>query len=203
MIPNLAVIRSLARRRRPGFLAAATATATLVLTAGTAHADLGSGELESITDEYLFTLSLPRFVDVRADRPHADQLDWSSDSCSWSPDKPFGFEFGSGCDRHDFGYRNYKRQQRFTEEHRHAIDDNFKADMYSSCGPDPAHGELVCKATANLYYFAVREFGATSTSTADAINQAEIRPRMTASGEVAGFRATNRAGETVEFGVPR
>ncbi|QUH00921.1 hypothetical protein HUO13_08890 [Saccharopolyspora erythraea] len=158
---------------RRAFAAAVAATGALLLTAGTAHADLSDSELRATTDRYLFEVSLTQFTDVRGDRPHATQLDWSSDSCSWSPDEPLGYDFSESCDRHDFGYRNYKRQARFNEDTRLRIDDNFKADMYSACGSNNG-----CKAAANVYYQAVRQFGASANSTADAIDKAGITARQ-------------------------
>lgn len=46
-------------------------------------------DLEAATDELLFSVTLPTFISRRAalDPPG---LDWSSDSCSSSPDNPFG-----------------------------------------------------------------------------------------------------------------
>ena len=178
---------------RRGFASAAAAAGALLLTAGTAHADLSTDELHAITDKYLFEISLPAFVDVRAEQPHADQLDWSSDSCSWSPDKPLGYDFSSSCDRHDFGYRNYKRQTRFTEDNRKKIDDNFKADMYSGCGDDDG-----CRGAANVYYWAVRQFGGSSSSTAEALQKADVRPHHDARGEVVSYSARTAGGEVVE-----
>jgi hypothetical protein len=124
--------------------------ATIGLGAGTAEAV----DVQSVTDTYLFHTSLARFVEIRGTRVYGGQLDWSSDGCSDSPDKPFGFDFLPGCYRHDFGYRNYKRQGRFNESTRKAIDDNFYADLKGLCG-----GNNACKATAWVYYEAVRKFG--------------------------------------------
>ncbi|MCA1186914.1 MULTISPECIES: phospholipase [unclassified Saccharopolyspora] len=181
-------------RIRRGLVASAAAGAVLLLSAGTAHADLSDGELRQITDQYLFETSLDDFVDLRSEQPHADQLDWSSDSCSYSPDEPLGFDFSTSCDRHDFGYRNYKAQGRFTDDGRLRVDDNFKADMYSVCADDG-----LCKAAANVYYAAVRQFGGAGTSTADAVEQAEITPVQADSGRVIGFEAKTRSGERVLF----
>ncbi|GAB3585827.1 phospholipase [Amycolatopsis endophytica] len=128
---------------------AALATA-LVSGAGTAQAV----DIESVTDTYLFGTSLSRFEQIRADQPYASSLDWSSDTCSWSPDKPFGFDFAPACHRHDFGYRNYKKQDRFTSTSRKKIDDNFYTDLKNICGSNVA-----CKGTAWTYYQAVRQFG--------------------------------------------
>jgi len=127
---------------------------SLALLAGTTTAQ-AAVDAPAVTDEYLFATPLADFGAIRARQPHADQLDWSSDGCTWSPDNPFGFRFRPACHRHDFGYRNYKRQSRFTEGARLAIDDLFKADLYHQCG-----GNWACDRTADLYYAAVREFGA-------------------------------------------
>ena len=47
---------------------------------------------EAVTDQLLFQLSLPQFI-ARRDAQDPPELDWSSDSCSSSPDNPFGFPF--------------------------------------------------------------------------------------------------------------
>ncbi|KFH40954.1 hypothetical protein ACRE_083510 [Hapsidospora chrysogenum ATCC 11550] len=109
---------------------------------------------EAVTDQLLFQLSLPQFI-ARRDAQDPPELDWSSDSCSSSPDNPFGFPFDPACKRHDFGYRNYKDQGRFTDANKLAIDDNFKADLYYQCSGEAA----ACKTLADVYYAAVREFG--------------------------------------------
>lgn len=79
------------------------------------------------TDNYIFTLTLPQFT-VRRNNRNPASLDWSSDGCSNSPDNPFGFPFTPACHRHDFGYRNYKKQSRFTDANRKRIDDKFKVE---------------------------------------------------------------------------
>ncbi|SER13723.1 phospholipase [Lentzea albida] len=144
----------------------ATASLALVLTGTPALAV----DVVAVTDDYLYSKSLSQFTALRAQQPNADQLDWSSDGCSYSPDNPFGFKFLPTCHRHDFGYRNYKRQARWNEANRLRIDNNFKADMYNQCGSNWA-----CKRTADLYYAAVREFGGSASSTATSIQQAGLK----------------------------
>lgn len=125
--------------------------------AGSVFTGMGTAQAasaETITDEYLFSTSLSGFTSVRADKPHADVLDWSSDACSWSPDNPAGYPFTPACDRHDFGYRNYKKQSRFSEDNRKRIDDNFYADLKTQCD-----GDTACNGLAWTYYQAVRQFG--------------------------------------------
>ncbi|MEV4646470.1 phospholipase [Saccharopolyspora sp. NPDC049426] len=161
------------RNRRRGLIATVAATGALLLTGGTAlAADLTPEELQKTTDNYLYEYSLDEFTQTRSEQPHPDQLDWSSDGCSYSPDSPFGYEFLESCDRHDFGYRNYKSQDRFTEDHRLKIDDNFRDDMYSACD-----GEDACEATADLYYQAVRQFGGSASSLAEAVEMANVPER--------------------------
>ncbi|GLU46557.1 phospholipase [Nocardiopsis ansamitocini] len=140
---------------------------------GVAHAALPPQQLRDVTDQYLFQASLSSFSQTRAQRPYADQLDWSSDACSWSPDAPLGYDFTSSCHRHDFGYRNYKLQSRFSEANRLRIDDKFRADLYSVCGSNS-----VCRGVANIYYQAVRQFGASSATTAEALQKAEVQHQV-------------------------
>ena len=179
-----------------GLLTAATAACLMLLTAGTAHADLTDAELRAVTDEYLYEIALGDFTDLRDEKPHDDQLDWSSDSCSYSPDDPLGYEFTESCDRHDFGYRNYKVQERFDEDNRLRIDDNFRDDMYGSCGDDSA-----CRGVANIYYQAVRQFGGSSASTAEAIEQADVTVVTDETGQPAKVTAKTARGEVVEVDV--
>jgi hypothetical protein len=139
--------------KRASVLLAGTMT-TIMLGTGTAHAALSAPQLAAVTDDYSFTKTLSQFSSIRNGRPYADQLDWSSDACSGSPDKPFGFDFKPACHRHDFGYRNNKRQGRWNADKKLRVDNKFKADMYSICG-----GNYACKGTAEVYYAAVRKWG--------------------------------------------
>ncbi|MFI6101534.1 phospholipase [Lentzea sp. NPDC051213] len=149
---------------RSAFVGAAASLA-LIFTGAPAQAV----DIVAVTDEYIFTKTVSQFTALRAQQPFPGQLDWSSDGCSYSPDNPFGFRFLPACHRHDFGYRNYKRQSRFNEANRLRIDNRFKSDMYGICG-----GSWTCKRTADLYYKAVREFGGSSASTATSIQQAGL-----------------------------
>src|SRR5688500_16687328 len=74
------------------------ARGTLVATAMAMGVTMGAGtaqavDIRAVTDQYLFSYSLSQFENTRNQRPYANQLDWSSDACSWSPDKPVGFDF--------------------------------------------------------------------------------------------------------------
>jgi hypothetical protein len=81
----------------------------------------------AVTDELLFSITLPQFTSRRNAQDPAT-VDWTSDGCTSSPDNPFGFPFVPACNRHDFGYHNYRAQSRFTQSAKLRIDDNFKAE---------------------------------------------------------------------------
>lgn len=164
---EITVSTSTLRRAAQALVTTVAVAGTVLVGAGTASAALDPTQLRQVTDQYLFTTSLNGFQTVRAQRPYADQLDWSSDGCSSSPDNPFGFNFVKACYRHDFGYRNYKRQSRFNETTRLSIDNNFKDDLYEIC-----NGNWACNRTADIYYAAVRQFGSSSVSTAQAVDKA-------------------------------
>ncbi|KAK4068678.1 hypothetical protein Purlil1_13733 [Purpureocillium lilacinum] len=109
----------------------------------------------TITDQYLFDSSLSDFMDrSRAQDPSS--LDWTNDGCSNAPDAPFGFRFLDACIRHDFGYRNYKAQGRFTESARAKIDNKFRKDLRDQCSSSGLR--LLCVFKADTYYWAVRNY---------------------------------------------
>jgi hypothetical protein len=103
---------------------------------------------------------MSQFISARNARDPAS-LDWSSDGCSMSPDNP-GFNFLPSCYRHDFGYRNYKVQNRFTDAAKDRIDEKFRSDMYAECATE-GDAEDACRAVANVYYWAVQTFGRMTT----------------------------------------
>ncbi|KAL6909281.1 prokaryotic phospholipase A2 domain-containing protein [Trichoderma evansii] len=112
--------------------------------------------LTGITDQLLFSISLPEFI-TRRNAKNPPNLDWTSDGCTSSPDNPFGFPFVPACNRHDFGYQNYRIQNRFTDSGKLNIDNNFKKDLYFQCQSSSV--SKVCEAFADVYYAAVRAFG--------------------------------------------
>jgi hypothetical protein len=163
------VATSTLRRAAQALVTAIALAGTMFVGVGTAQAALDPAQLRAVTDQYIFSTSLSAFQTLRAQQPYADQLNWTSDGCSAAPDNPFGFDFVRACHRHDFGYRNYKRQSRFTEANRHTIDDRFKTDMYSIC-----NGNWACNRFADIYYAAVRQFGNSSLSTAQILDRAAV-----------------------------
>jgi hypothetical protein len=132
--------------------------------------------LGTATDSYVFSISIDQFISNRNAKVGPAELDWDSDGCSSSPDNPFGFDCPSpfppsitiyilihryivldSCYRHDFGYRNFKKQARFTDANKARIDSNFKTDMFNQCRSETFQD--VCEATATVYYEAVKAFG--------------------------------------------
>lgn len=117
--------------------------------------------IEQETDGLLFLTPMSSFLAAKAKKQPA-RLIWSDNGCSNSPDKPDGFNFLPSCQRHDFGYRNYKAQGRCSENERGKIDQNLKKDMYDECakytGLKAALG-VVCRGYADTYYRVVRGLG--------------------------------------------
>jgi hypothetical protein len=141
--------------RRAARATVAAAGVSAALAVGTIAADVAfAADAQQLTDEYLYSVSLADFQQLRGEQPNGDVLDWSSDGCSNSPDNPFGYNLVKACYRHDFGYRNYRDQGRFTEANRLTIDKQFRADMYEVCD-----GRWACNRFADTYYWAVRQFG--------------------------------------------
>ncbi|WBB58130.1 phospholipase [Streptomyces sp. WMMC500] len=85
-------------------------------------------------------------------------FNWSTDYCSSSPDNPFGFPFQKSCQRHDFGYRNYKELGTF-DANKSRLDSAFYEDLKRVCTRYSGATKTSCDSTAWVYYQAVRAFG--------------------------------------------
>lgn len=112
-------------------------------------------DMETKTDVLLFYDDLETFM-VKRDAQDPPELNWHADGCSHSPENPLGFPFHPACVRHDFGYRNYKRQGRFNNKSKQRIDVNFHADLRHQCRPLGPITRFACVALAWAYYLAVR-----------------------------------------------
>ncbi|MGN9810729.1 phospholipase [Micromonospora sp. BQ11] len=95
-------------------------------------------------------------------------FDWSTDYCSSSPDNPLGFTFDRSCQRHDFGYRNYKAVGLFSAN-KARVDSAFYADLKRSCATYSTVVRPACYSLAWTYYQAVSIFGSTA-----AVQQSDI-----------------------------
>jgi hypothetical protein len=142
----------------------ATVTVALFIAMGAAFAPsaeaLTSAEKLTYLERELNDVSHFWFMYANRGVSPYNEFDWSTDLCSWSPDQPLGFDFRDACRRHDFNYRNYKAVGAFTEAKRLQIDNAFKADMYAKCATYSWWQRSTCRGTANSYYWAVRNFGA-------------------------------------------
>jgi RHS repeat-associated protein len=76
--------------------------------------------------------------------------------CSWSPDRPFGFNFHDSCHKHDFCYR-VLRPQWGTD--RGTCDSWFRQDLDDYCDTKSGFSRWSCRRTSNGYYNYVRIFG--------------------------------------------
>ncbi|KAL8366759.1 hypothetical protein RB595_010562 [Gaeumannomyces hyphopodioides] len=139
-------------------IAPALAQPTVLLGAGVSPVSRRQGDLVAVTNSHCFSLTLPQFTAKRNARDPAS-LDWTTDDCTLSPENPLGFPFAPACHRHDFGYRNFKKQSRFTESNRLRIDNKFREDLKFQCRPFNFVKKVLCNALAELYYAAVRAFG--------------------------------------------
>lgn len=127
-----------------------------------ASADLiSAADLNAKTDQLILHTSLPDFMAARATNLLAPALDWTSDSCSYSADQPFNYSFVNACLRHDFGYRNYKKQNRFTDQARLALDGVFAYDLSAICATETkSTPELQsCSVLSTAYVASVRLAG--------------------------------------------
>jgi hypothetical protein len=95
-------------------------------------------------------------------------FDWSTDHCSSSPDRPLGFDFRRSCQRHDFGYRNYKAAGEFSAN-KARLDTGFLADLKRLCATYDLILRPACLSLAWTYYAAVDVFGSTA-----AVSQADL-----------------------------
>jgi hypothetical protein len=146
----------------------AASTSVIALPASESPSMIARAELESratcsnaATDKLIFSVSIDSFEKSRKAK-NPSKCNWSSDGCSWSPDKPDGYNFIPSCHRHDFGYRNTKAQKRFTKAMKKKVDDNFKKDLYKYCarfsGLSSWKG-VECRRLADIYVAFVRKYG--------------------------------------------
>ncbi|KAH8658112.1 prokaryotic phospholipase A2-domain-containing protein [Xylariales sp. PMI_506] len=128
-------------------------------------------------DTWLFSTPIDTFYTYMQSEWKDDPSTWGgvdwvrgSDDCSvpeWvvttlqinDKNQPKGYDFRKACYRHDFGYGNYKKEGRFTEDNRGKIDNNFRKDMFDQCAKYNIVAETACKVVAEAYYTAVRNFG--------------------------------------------
>lgn len=113
----------------------------------------------ALTDR-LIRGSLDDFLAYRSGDDHDPELDLSTDGCS-APlvgNTGASFDFTNACLRHDFGYRNTKKQGRFGDR-KAEIDRRFLQDMKDHCATRSVFLQGRCYAWAYTFYEAVKRFG--------------------------------------------
>ncbi|HET9380052.1 MAG TPA: phospholipase [Streptomyces sp.] len=143
-----------------GLAAAAVTAATLFATASSATAvpaDKAS-VLSSWTQTSASSYSAWASAEANRSAWAAYEFNWSTDYCSSSPDNPFGFPFEKSCQRHDFGYRNYKEMGTFSAN-KSRIDSAFYEDLKRVCARYSGATKTSCDGLAWTYYQAVKNLG--------------------------------------------
>jgi len=107
------------------------------------------------TDKIMYKTTLNYFYYLKRHK-NPSWLIWTSDGCTKVPDWPKGFPFIQSCYRHDFGYRNFKKQGRFTKTNKAYIDTQFYKDLLHTC--NYVRGGKPCKDLAFLYYLGVKAY---------------------------------------------
>ena len=88
-------------------------------------------------------------------------LDWTTDGCS-APivgSEGRSFNFRTACDRHDFGYRNFKALGLFDTSTRTLIDEQLHRDMNRACDSQRRTFKVRCIAWSEVFYTLVRAAG--------------------------------------------
>jgi hypothetical protein len=143
-----------------GLAAAAVTAATLFATASSATAvpaDKAS-VLSSWTQTSASSYNAWSSAEANRGAWSAYAFNWSTDYCSSSPDNPFGFPFEKSCQRHDFGYRNYKEMGTFSAN-KSRIDSAFYEDLKRVCARYSGATKTSCDGLAWTYYQAVKNLG--------------------------------------------
>jgi hypothetical protein len=109
-----------------------------------------------------FDLSIAVFTRQRFSlRRQYPTLNWTSDGCS-APiigSEGRSFNFRAACDRHDFGYRNFKALEIFDTSTRKLIDEQLHRDMNTYCNSQRRTFKVRCIAWSEIFYTMVRAAG--------------------------------------------
>lgn len=74
-------------------------------------------------------------------------------SCSWVPDRPFGFDFSTACRMHDLGY-DLIRVRWVDAAAKPRIDDALRDGMLDACTHEQGLRRLLCRAMAQAAWLA-------------------------------------------------
>ncbi|MFI5757389.1 phospholipase A2 [Streptomyces sp. NPDC051569] len=125
-----------------------------------------TGSRASATDYWLFDRGLWAFRDEKKRKGRRSDLVWTDDGCSapWytkmsATVRNYAKQFNMPCQRHDFGYRNYRKQNRNTTRARKdRIDTRFLYDMKKRIC-EPKLVSFPCNVAANGFHYGVSKFG--------------------------------------------
>jgi hypothetical protein len=109
-----------------------------------------------------FDLDIATFTRQRSSlRRLYPTLDWTTDGCSAPVVGSEGrsFNFRSACNRHDFGYRNFKNLGLFDTTTRTLIDEQLRRDMNTYCDSQRRTFKVRCIAWSEIFYTMVRAAG--------------------------------------------
>ncbi|MQY16124.1 hypothetical protein SRB5_63160 [Streptomyces sp. RB5] len=150
----------MARTALKGLAAGVATIATVLATASTATAAPADKPqvLASFTQTSVTSYNAWSAAEANRSAWSAYGFIWTTDYCSSSPDNPFGFPFQKSCQRHDFGYRNYKAMGTFSAN-KSRIDSAFYEDLKRVCARYSGATKTACDSTAWTYYQAVRLLG--------------------------------------------
>jgi hypothetical protein len=85
---------------------------------------------------------------------------WDSDNCTFSRDRPAGYNFIPACQRHDFGTRNYKKKDQWNYVSKFRTDNQLLKDTTKVCRDLKGWDKIKiphCLTYAGIYYAAVRQ----------------------------------------------
>ena len=117
----------------------------------------------SVAHTLMFRTPLATFIEISQSSHRDGRLDWSSDGCSAPVVGSTGrtFDFTAACQRHDFGYRNFKTLDKgkwWTSSMRHRIDRVFQQDMLRDCERRAKSTRKICQTWAKAFFRAVRAY---------------------------------------------
>ena len=126
------------------------ATLSQALTLPTSPLSTRDIDVKETTNKLMFYTTLDDFERAqRAAEPK--ELKWGTFGCLGSV-FPVGREdFTRCCWRKDFGYNNFKEQQRFTDNARNCVLKQFELDMAGECEKKGTLAKLACKIVGGLY----------------------------------------------------
>lgn len=114
---------------------------------------VSESELRYVTDFLVFRASMKDFQHVRRQRLLSDQVSWRTTACDTAVRDGAGFR--EACERREFGYHNFARQNRFDGGMRERVDRRFKSELRSRCAGKDLVARPECERQADVYFAAV------------------------------------------------